>query len=240
MNYLFIALGLLLLAGTATPLRAAFDCIPDTGCPKDEWPPKCCKKPPCEVFRALQVNKAFRNLQRQRLAELSQPGGGENVVAQMRADISRVNREIATCGEPSGADFSGQFQPVLKNDCMVSVIHQGVPPEVMSESQALDEINACSELISAKYAFGRATQPLCELQRERQATPAARIAISLGAAQTQIDMLEKELWRYWNVCTITFSSETAQRVAEFGVQVLRDETQLTERPKVVPKRAKKG
>lgn len=239
MKYLSIALGSLLLLAAGAPLRAAHDCVPDSGCPKNEWPPKCCKKPPCAVFRALQVSKAFRNLQRPRLGAVAQGVGSAEVMAQMQADLAQARNEIARCPEEFDVDFGGQFQPDLKNDCQVSWVFPGMKPEVMSETQALAEINACSELIEAKHAWGRAMQSYCALQQQKLLTPGARIAITSAATQTQIDMLEQQLQGYWHACTITFSAETAQRVAEHGVEVLRDEIQLTKRPKEVPKRGQK-
>jgi hypothetical protein len=239
MKYLSIALGFLLLLGAAVSVPAAHDCIPDTGCAKGKWPPKCCKKPPCGLFRALQVSKAYRNLQRPRLGAVSPATASAEVTAQMQADLAQARNEIARCPEELDVDFGGQFQPDIKNDCQVSWVAPGSKPEVMSETQALQEINACSELIEAKHAWGRAMQPYCALRQRNLHTQGARIAITLAATQTQIDMLESQLQRYWNACTITFSAETARRVAEHGVEVLRDEAQLTEPPKEVPKRAKK-
>jgi hypothetical protein len=244
MNYLSIVLGSLLVLGASNPVKAAFDCIPNSGCPKEQWPPKCCRKPPCAVFHALQVSRAYRNLQRPRLGQISRTTGMKEVMAQQQTDIAKVQSEVAPCPDATDArdmdaDFGGRFQPDPKNDCQISWMAPGLQPEVMSEGEALNEINACSELIQAKYAFGQALQPYCALQQQHLQTPGARIAISLGAVDAQIRKLEEQLQGYWNACTITFSAETAQRVAEDGVEALRDANQLKKRPKDVPARAKK-
>jgi len=245
----FLLMSGLAILWLAPPLEAAStDCVPDRGCPKDTGPPSCCQPPPCEFFEQIRMKKAVKRL-------FSQPEVRKKFIRQANGDNAKAAKklndwvvaEAAKLGKGLRCPWTGQFSspPSFHTNSSCQIVAE-LPEgeEAMGRDTAISRTNSCSEFIDAIYNHEQVHKDICLTTNSSER---ANEGISVYAQEEragytkEIQSLNDSLLQYWRACSITFSADTARRVAKYGLGALQNAKQTDGPPKIKPKRAgKKG
>lgn len=233
----------------AAPLEAAStDCVPDRGCPKDAGPPSCCKPPPCEFFEQIRMKKAVKRLFSKPKVQqkLIRQAGGDNAQAAKKLN-DWVVAEALKLGAGLRCPWQGPFSAppgfYTNSSCqIIAELPSGEEP--LGRDTALSRTDSCSEFIDAAYDHEQVHKDIC---RTTNSTQRANEGITAYAREEragytrEIQSLNASVLQYWRACSITFSADTARRVAKYGLTALRNAKQFSGQPQIKPKRAgKKG
>jgi len=204
------------------------DCIPDQGCPEGGVKNKnCCIEPPCEVVRQIKMMKAFRIL---RLGRSGQGAAGFS--ANYDADLKKIRSLMPPCPESSNHRDPPPFRADKKNECKVSIVEIGGSLTAVTLDEALDEINSCSEVIKAHFAFAEASQPYCErITKGEKLEDSYKFSETLHMNQAQLDSLDADFLRYFSVCSIAPDSKLPREISDEAIAAL-----LKNPPKEAPKK----
>jgi len=228
MKSLFTA-GVLLLAGYTSQLAAGtVQCVPTQGCPKGSKPPACCQPPPCEYFEQIKMKKAVRRLfgLKSIKASLIRKAGGDNAAAAKLlndwvADQAGKMGSQLRCPWKAPYDYAGTFE--TKSWCEIFRI-EGKNQESMSEEQAQQKINTCSEFIEAIYVHEGNHKEICS---HTNSTERANEGLTVYANEErasyrkEINTLKEKLQQYWRACSAVADAGTARRIAQAGVNTLK-------------------
>lgn len=226
MNYMFLFAGLLLL-GVAPPVAAqSVDCVPSHGCPADMEPPDCCEPPPCEFFYELRYMRALHRLNSPELAEFAtQSTGGDVAKGQELYDhmIKFRNRndaiDVFHCRVNKGLD-GGPTKFEVDSSCRVGLTRgDGFVDVTLNE--ALAGFDSCNEIIEAKYASAEARRRSC-LAGDQPTTLEEKVRANWRTTSDQVSELENALRQYWSACSAVADAETARKLADEGIDVLKE------------------
>jgi|GEM_PF-2136777 len=225
-----LIVGALLVVGYLSPLAAGtVQCVTTQGCPKGVKPPACCQPPPCEFFEQIKMKQAIRRLYRRQDVNkrLIRQAGGDNREAAVLLDswvkdkASHLGNQLR-CKWEAPYGYPGGFE--TKSWCEIFARLAG-GEESMSEKQAHEKINTCSEFIDAIYAHEQHHKEICE---HTNSTVRLNEGLTVFAKEEsdsyrmEIASLKASLQQYWNACSTVADAATARKVAAAGISVLKN------------------
>lgn len=209
------------------------NCVPDTGCPAKQGPPKCCEPPECEFWNALEEADAkVRVISSLRL----QYAGAESDMTDQEYDdfnrklndeIKKIRAKIPKCKSKSkpkrspppvfsvkGADPEGG-----ETDCRImTYMQQNKTFRQLELHDAQRATTACEELVAAKYESADVDSTYCQINAN---SPEERAKKHMDKAKREQAILEDQLIRYWNACTVAPDFEPAEIITKNSVAVLK-------------------
>ena len=219
-----------LLAFTVlSPLEAGtVQCVPTQGCPKGSKPPACCQPPPCEVYEHIKMKQAVRRLYRQRTIKkqlIKQAGGDNKEAAKLLDDwVAKKAKNLGSqlrCKWEAPHGYAASFE--TKSWCEIFAKLSDKKQESMSERQAQETFDTCSEFISAAYAHEGHHKDICEHTNSTERLNMGLRAFAKEESdgyRKEIKSLKASLQQYSRACSTVVDAATARKLAKAGIKVL--------------------
>ena len=216
------------------------NCVPDQGCPEDEFPPKCCKPPPCEFWDELEQATARTQFLAGKMLGVGDEGSlSEGQYAEFMKDVGKEFKKIRKAHPKCPKSKLGDV-PIFSvlpdsGDCRVSAyVNKSFQP--LSLADVLETTAACDELVAAKYEAAYVSEAYCSMESNY----ADKAKEQFEKALREKTFLEDQLMHYWSVCTIAPDAEIAQIVAKNTVDKLKKITTKNQWTKKKAARAAKS
>ena len=157
----------LLAFAYVSPLAAGtVQCVPTQGCPKGSKPPACCQPPPCEVYEQIKMKQTLRRYYRNDDVKdlfIKRAGGDNSKAADLLADwvkakAANLGSELR-CKWEAPHGYAATFE--TKAWCQIFAKYSEENQESMSERQAHEKFDTCSEFISAIYEHEGHHKEMC-------------------------------------------------------------------------------
>ena len=228
MNRLLLWIVLLIFGCMATAAQGqTTSCVKKQRCPEGVSPPACCQAPPCEFYEQIRTKTAVQNLfaNKETRERLKKKAGGDNKKAA-RLLYEFVVNKAKNMGKTLRCPWQSiQFPPSFETnpECQITAV-LGTGPEPMSKETALNRFNTCSEFIEAAYSHEQFHKDICfktnSVERENQGLE-DYAKEEIAGYQKEIDALKADLQDFWNACSPVGDAETARKLAQQGISVLK-------------------
>ena len=220
----------LLAFAYVSPLAAGtVQCVPTQGCPKGSKPPACCQPPPCEVYEQIKMKQTLRRYYRNDDVKelfIKKAGGDNSKAADLLADwvkakAANLGSELR-CKWEAPHGYAATFE--TKAWCQIFAKLTEKDQESMSERQAHEKFDTCSEFISAIYVHEGHHKEICmgsdEYKRENM--PLTKFAEEESEGyRKEIESLKASLQQYSRVCSTLVDADTARKLAKVGIKALK-------------------
>jgi hypothetical protein len=231
---LFLFLLVLIMPISAHPRNPNdTNCVPDTGCPDKQGPPQCCEPPECEFWKALEDARARERLHTRAQGSFILAFGLEEASQEqldafnkeVTDEIRKIRKKLPKCSskpkrsQPPLFSVKGEDPEGEEKDCRIMTYMQEEKAFRQFELHDATKLsNACEELVKAKYESADVDSTYCQVDAD---SPEDKLKKARDKATKEKTVLEDQLIRYWNVCTVAPDFEPAEIITKNSVAVLR-------------------